>query len=314
MIPAIEIPGFQIGILSIILLGVLIWYLPTGHKPKPFREVYKGQNKNVAHILEEIEKETLKQLKYNNTLWTYFDSENENHTLFFLHGMGADYRIWWQQIHAFRDRYRIIAINLPGNISTTEEASQGIIHILDKENIPKAHFIGTSMGGYIIQRLMLLAPERLLSAVLSNTFPPNKLKWAINKNTYFTTKLTPGWVMWKMIWKNYNNQMFPASNHTEKLRAYILSTPFNKKHFLNRFHVVTDYFELKLNQDIRSIPKLIIESDNDPQIEKELQNLLKSHFYEARIYTFHNGGHFPYVCRADEYNLTLKTFLSDTYH
>lgn len=46
------------------------------------------------------------------------------------------------------------------------DLSNDVIRILDGYNIPKAHLVGTSMGGYLAQLCMQQKPERLLSVTL----------------------------------------------------------------------------------------------------------------------------------------------------
>jgi pimeloyl-ACP methyl ester carboxylesterase len=59
----------------------------------------------------------------------------------------------------------------------------------------------------------------------------------------------------------------------------------------------------------QSIPKLIIESENDPLIEPELRTLLRDYYPESHLYTFHNAGHFPYINRGEEYNKIINEFI-----
>ena len=46
------------------------------------------------------------------------------------------------------------------------DLSNDVIRILDGYNIPKAHLVGTSMGGYLAQLCMQQKPDRLLSVTL----------------------------------------------------------------------------------------------------------------------------------------------------
>jgi pimeloyl-ACP methyl ester carboxylesterase len=59
------------------------------------------------------------------------------------------------------------------------------------------------------------------------------------------------------------------------------------------------------------IPALIIEADNDPLVDENFRELLKSTYPLIPFKTFHQKGHFPYLNAPDEYNRTLDPFLSD---
>ena len=71
-----------------------------------------------------------------------------------------------------------------------------------------------------------------------------------------------------------------------------------------------DFFTINPSLDkYKRVPKLIIESDNDPLVSPNLRRDLKSLYSDAEVYTFHNEGHFPYINAADEYNRVLRSFL-----
>ena len=59
---------------------------------------------------------------------------------------------------------------------------------------------------------------------------------------------------------------------------------------------------------ISSIPVLIIESANDPLIDKNVREQLKAAFPNASVFTFPAAGHFPYLNEAKKYNELLRDF------
>ena len=111
---------------------------------------------------------------------------------------------------------------------------------------------------------------------------------------------------------NFEKNIYPAGKNSKLLTSFLPSLPFSKKQLIGRYYVVVDYFEPDTtNEAIKQIPKLIIESDNDPLIPPHLRKRLKELYPEARVYTFHNEGHFPYINAAEEYNSVLKNFFED---
>jgi hypothetical protein len=113
--------------------------------------------------------------------------------------------------------------------------------------------------------------------------------------------------------KKLHSEIVPAAKNSELLAAFLPSLPFSKKQFINRFYVVIDPFVSHPNEyRIKRIPKLIIESDNDPLVELQLREDLKKLYPSAKVRTFHNEGHFPYINAAEEYNQFLKEFFAST--
>ena len=78
--------------------------------------------------------------------WEYLSIGEGKEHLFFLHGMGGSYDIWWQQIEMLKNEFHIISLTLP-EVYSLEDAVEGILKILEKEGVEKITIIGSSMGG-----------------------------------------------------------------------------------------------------------------------------------------------------------------------
>ena len=76
--------------------------------------------------------------------------------------------------------------------------------------------------------------------------------------------------------------------------------------------VIDPFVSFPNEYEIKRIPKLIIESDNDPLVELQLREDLKKLYPSALVKTFHNEGHFPYINAAGEYNEALKEFFASS--
>jgi len=273
-----------------------------------FFEVYQTDD-DASKSLQDFLKKPLKKIIINNEDWNYYVEGTSEKAILFIHGMGGAYNLWWQQADFFKNEYKVITFTLPENINNLEDASNGILKILAKENIDKLTIVGTSMGGYIAQYLTHKIPNRIEKAVYSNTFPPNKIIIKDSKKQSDIIPYLPEIVISKFGEKKLNTELIPAGKNSKLLAAFLPSLPFSKKQFINRYAVVIDYFRpTPTKYEIKRIPKLIIESDNDPLIKKELRELLKELYPKANVKTLHNEGHFPYINAANEFNKTLKQF------
>jgi len=166
------------------------------------------------------------------------------------------------------------------------------------------------MGGYITQYLLNKHPEKIEKAVIGNSFPPNDYIVKENATNRKLIPLLPEFVVGKLAESHLKKDIFPTSENHKLLEAFLLSVPFSKKGLAARFDVVTDYFEATSElPEIKVIPKLILESDNDPMITTQLRSQLKSLYPEAQVFTFHNKGHFPYINDKDTYNKVVNDFL-----
>ncbi len=297
-----------LAVILLLITGIVILYrIPAPQQN--FFENYHKQDK-VSESLRKLLQKPLKKVSVKGIEWTYYVGGNGNKTLLFIHGMGGEWHLWWQQIDYFQKDYKIISYTLPPEIKSLEETAEGIYAILEKEKIKKFIPVGTSMGGYIAQYLVYKTPERIQKVVFGNTFPPNTLIEEKNKSVSKILPYVPEILIAEFGEKQLNEKLLPASENSEIVKAFLPSLSFSKQQFLNRYKIVTDkFFPVPCQYKIKRIPKLIMEADNDPLIEEQLRKQLKKLYPDARVYTFHNKGHFPYLNAADEYNRVLETFL-----
>ena len=297
--------------ISIILLFLL---LALYYYPIPKRDFFKmyPHDDAFSQSLKEFQSRETSEITIDTIKWTYYSGGKGDKTILFLHGMGGSYDLWWQQIQEFEKDFKVISYSLPESINTLEHASKGIKMILTKEKVNTFIAVGTSMGGYISQYLVSIMPERIEKVVFGNTFPPNDIIINANKSKAKIIPYLPELVLIKLSNKKLEEELIPAANNSELLKAFLSSIPFSKKQFVNRYAVVIDKFEIDTaNHKIKRIPKLIIESNNDPLVQKELRTALVQLYPEAKTYTFKKAGHFPYINEAKLYNEVLNSFLKD---
>lgn len=298
-------------LLLILLFILLIVYLRPVTK-QDFATLYQG-DPAIENSLATFRELPLRKLRTNGKKWNYLLTGQGDTTLVFLHGMGGAYDIWWQQIDTLQSNYQIISITMP-KVHTLEGATEGVLAILNENNINKVTVIGTSMGGYITQYFLQKYPEKLNAVVLGNTFPPNHIYQERNGALRRKVPFIPAWMVMSAFRKNVSQVVVPASENSQLVEAYLheqYSGLMTKGQFIGRMDVVLDYYEPELEAAHRAIPKLIIESDNDPLILPELQKSLKELYPEAQVYTFSGKGHFPYLNDPQQYTEVLRAFLQN---
>ena len=299
--------------LLVIFLLIIISFYFFQTPEKEFEEIYPYEDSVLTSLLS-FRKVKLKKIENNGNTWEYYYSDNggKEETILFIHGTGGAYDIWWQQIESLKDKYNIISITLPP-VNTLRAAAEGLVEVLDYEKIAQTHVVGTSMGGYIAQDLMYHYPSRISKAVLGNTFPPNDIYKKENKNLRIIMPLIPEWVIMYLFRENVSEKIIPASENSKLVESYLHEQYYgymSKKQIIGRFDIVLEYFELKQNPETETkmIPKLIIESDNDPLINEVLREKIKILYPEAEVFVFHEKGHFPYLNQAQKYAQVLDLF------
>jgi pimeloyl-ACP methyl ester carboxylesterase len=101
----------------------------------------------------------------------------EGDPLIMVHGYSVElnsWRTWERNIEAFSKNFRVYALDLlgygksdrPDPPLTSEGEAVALIQLLDAEKLSRAHFIGLSWGGAIVQQVALDVPGRVKKIVL----------------------------------------------------------------------------------------------------------------------------------------------------
>jgi 3-oxoadipate enol-lactonase len=93
------------------------------------------------------------------------------------HSLAMNLSLWDELAAALAPKYRVIRFDARGHGRTEatkapytfELLSDDVVGLLDHLEVPKAHFVGLSMGGMVGQYLGLLYPNRFASLTLAST-------------------------------------------------------------------------------------------------------------------------------------------------
>ncbi|HEY3310362.1 MAG TPA: alpha/beta hydrolase [Anaerolineales bacterium] len=220
--------------------------------------------------------------------------------------MTGSYDIWWQQIEALKDKYRVIAVTYPA-VDTLSGMEKGVMAILDSEAVTDFNVVGTSLGGYFAQYLVAKYPDRIQKAVFANTLPPNDLIKQKNDTTGSLIPYLPEWLVMNILRGSFERSIHPASGKDALTLAFLNEISYgrmSKAQVVGRYRCVVERFALPLASHI---PMLIIEASNDPLVEPALRKQLKAAYPAAKVVTVNNG-HFPYLATPDFYNQQLLDF------
>ena len=144
---------------------------------------------------------------------------------------------------------------------------------------------------------------------MGNTFPPNSENKEKNEPLVQKMKWVPEWFVIKNIRQKYNESVIPASGNSPIAKAFLnelLGRGVNREVFIARYYCVVDTFTAKISP---TIPLQIIEADNDPLVSKNLRDILKTTYPQAKVISLHDAGHFSYLSNAENYNKILEAFL-----
>lgn len=109
----------------------------------------------------------------------YYEEYGQGEPLLLLHGLGSSTRDWQPQLEAFKQDFRVIAVDIRGHGKSSkppapysiQQFADDITGLMDALDIAAAHVIGWSMGGGIAFQMAVSNPERLLSLTIVNSSP-----------------------------------------------------------------------------------------------------------------------------------------------
>ena len=117
----------------------------------------------------------------------HVESTGRGAPLLFIHEFAGDHRSWEPQVRYFSAAFRCITYAArgypPSDVPTDpaaysqQRAVADAVAVLDGLDIPAAHVVGLSMGGFTTLHLVLRHPERVLSAVAAGAgygAPPDR--------------------------------------------------------------------------------------------------------------------------------------------
>lgn len=295
-----------LGIFVVLLLVVYLWPVPRKGFAGLAEKVLPQQRQS---LLDFRQRHPARDIQVGGKHWEYVAFGQGEKTILFLHGMTGAYDIWWQQMVPLSERYKVISVTYPP-VETLEELSQGVLAVLDAEGVQRAHMVGTSLGGYLLQYLLVHHPERIEKAVLGNTFPPNDLLRQRNQALIRVLPFLPNWLVMRFFRNNFVNSIYPAAGYSELVLAYMLeqvSGRMSKAQVIGRAKAVIEPFSPP-DPAALGIAVMIIEADNDPLVEATLREQLKATYPSAQVHTLHAVGHFPYLNDPETYTELLRAF------
>src|SRR3990167_8371489 len=125
-------------------------------------------------------------MNINNTK-LHYEIDGKGQPLVLITGFSADHSLWQPVVEEYAQYYQVITIDnrgcgqsdCPDQPYSVEQMADDVIALCDALKLDACHFIGSSMGGMILQSLAYRYPERVLSAVFENSMMQIDVRFAL---------------------------------------------------------------------------------------------------------------------------------------
>lgn len=256
-----------------------------------------------------------------NDISMYYEMHGHGEPVVFIGGLSADHLGWAGILDKFAHDYQVILFDnrgagqtdAPAGPYTISQMTQDTAALCAALHIQHAHFIGNSMGGYIVQTLAHQYPSLIKSLVISNSATQTKTPFHYFMQAYLG-----------LMKANAPRELLLQTMCCWGFSYHFLSKPGMLAHLIdwgkNNPNPITmlgyegqyaaaDTFDSSAWVDKISAPTLVIASDQDLVLPQEVSKELADRIHGAQFYCFQQCGHLPHIEQPDEYARVVKGFL-----
>jgi 3-oxoadipate enol-lactonase len=241
-------------------------------------------------------------------LLNYLEQGNpEQATIVFLHGFGMGHRMWQPQWVMLNEQFHLLAPDLPGFAGsvpcgpfTMTRAASTVIDLLQAVCQKPVHLCGLSLGAMVALQVVLDAPDRVASLMLSGAQvqPPSFLLGA--------QRLLMSLVPEKHLLASFSD--FVPKEHEDLLEAAREDGQSIGKRGL--LHVMHEVGQVQFRQDLGriTVPTLVLCGKKDTWNLKAAQELAHG-VLGATLHIIPEAGHVWNLEMPDLFNHMIREFV-----
>ncbi len=255
-------------------------------------------------------------INVDNLNINYYDSLNNKDIILFLHGWGSNYKIFEFLFPYLEDKYRVIALDLPGfgessepKISfSSEDYCKFCINFLDSildDKNSNIILVGHSNGGRIALKLNLY--DNLNYNIIKNILIDSAgIRSKLSLKSKFKIYL------YKFLKKIYNinliKKLYP--NLESELKNKFGSSDYN-----NASPIMKDTLVKLVNEDLSNeinnikIPTLLVWGDKDTATPIEHAKIMNEKISNSGLVIYEGSSHFSFIENKNKTVLIFKSFL-----
>ena len=253
----------------------------------------------------------------------YYD-RGSGQPLLLIHGMWGDHLDWEPVLEPLSERYRVIAVDLPGfgqseadHIEYTAAFfTERLQRLLTRLGIDRVAVCGNSFGGQLAMSLALAAPALVTKLILVGTgglrkFQPGEIEATLGlRSERVLRSLTPE-INSFMFGKLFVEQGSETQRrYLEKQNARLKSAAYPQYvRIVNRcMRLAIDFYLLGRVKSIQA-PVLLLQGDRDPVVPLEWARAAVPLFPKARLVVIDNCGHVPQIEQPARFVREVAAFL-----
>jgi pimeloyl-ACP methyl ester carboxylesterase len=272
---------------------------------------------NLAQLIQFRERFTYQEVALDGILWRYIDSQIGDTVLFIPAGGTNIAEVSFKSINHFAEQHRVIAPDYPP-IDNLEELFAGFMSLLDHLGVNHFYALGGSYGGWMVQSMVRMVPQRLKKLVITAVGPPDAENSEQLASLLPWLRITPTFILRSMLNRTFSRLISQAGGDPNLALLLALVK-----------EVV--YFRLDRNDILASMDRLIDQTrnytfsaedlndwsgrillvfgSNDPASPPEKRAAMKNLYPQAELKVIEGGEHGIAISHQDDYFGAIDQFL-----
>jgi pimeloyl-ACP methyl ester carboxylesterase len=216
---------------------------------------------------------------------------------------GAD--VFFEVGLALADEIPLVAASAP-DIEDVLKMTRALAGFVSAIKAPRAHFLGSSLGGYLVQSLALLRPDLIDQLIIANGFfdasatqagmPPYSALAQMDAEVLVRQNLKslmdgpdadPGHVALKAAIAGLVGPTQTAENYKSRVLLLMGAKPLAAP-------------------AVRAECIMLIDDEEDPMVPPSMRNALRARFAHSEAHAIKGGGHLPAIQRAGDFIKLLR--------
>jgi len=278
-----------------------------------------------ASITQESSRKLIKTPEFTVEI----NDAGEGYPIIMLHGTGPGANGWSNfapNIVPLSEKYRVIGMTMPGWGQSTEidpskeprtkAHARAVKQVMDELKLPKAAFVGNSMGGGITQQFAIDYPDRISHFITMGSGAPGVNMFApqgmgteglrIIRETYEDPSPAN---FRRLVTVMVYDSSFVTDELCELRSKLALANPTHLANWLKPAAPLTGQDTLAELAKIK-VPALIIHGRDDRVVPIEGSLRLNSIMQDSRLLVFNHCGHWAQIEHAEEFNWVVDNFVA----
>lgn len=260
-----------------------------------------------------------------NDISMYYEIHGQGEPLVLIAGFSVDHLTWAPAVEILKERYQVIVLDnrgagqtdVPQGPYSIAQMAHDVAGLCRALNISTAHFVGNSMGGFILQELSRHHPKLIKSAVFCNTALSIHCIFHVYADAQLDlikAKAPPATIMKATSCWAFSYNFLIERGMLQPLIELALSNPFpfTVTGYEGQYAALDDFDSTQWAHEI-NVPALVLSGDQDLIFSDRVTKKLADTIPNAKFFCFENCGHVPMLEYPEQFSKVVGEFI-DQHH